>query len=55
MSLDARLRELNERHKRIEADLAAEMKHPSSDDLRIIKLKQQKLRLKDEIAQLRGH
>jgi hypothetical protein len=53
MSLEARIKELNDRHKRLDAAIAAEMKHPAGDDVRIHELKRKKLRLKDEIAQLR--
>lgn len=53
MSLDSRIRELSERHKKVDQALSAEMKHPANDALRIYELKRQKLKLKDEIAQLR--
>ena len=53
MRLDARIRELSERHRRIEAELETEMKHPAGDSGRIHELKRQKLRLKDEIQHLR--
>jgi hypothetical protein len=53
MSLEARVRELSERHKRLEAAIAAELKHPAGDDIRIHELKRKKLRIKDELAQLR--
>jgi hypothetical protein len=52
MSMEARLRELSERHKRLEAAIAAELKHPAGDDVRIHELKRKKLRIKDEIALL---
>ncbi len=53
MSLEARIKELSERHKRLDVAIAAEMKHPAGDDVRIHELKRKKLRIKDEIAQLR--
>jgi hypothetical protein len=53
MSLESRIKELSERHKRLEAAIAAELKHPAGDDVRIHELKRKKLRLKDEIATLR--
>jgi hypothetical protein len=52
MSLQARIKELSDRHKRLEAAIAAEAKHPSGDDVRILELKRKKLRIKDEIQQL---
>jgi hypothetical protein len=54
MSLDSRIRELNDRHKKLDAAIAAEQKRPSSDDVRLHELKRQKLRIKDELAQLRA-
>lgn len=54
MSQEARVRELSERHKRLEAAIAAELKHPAGDDLRVHELKRKKLRIKDEISQLRN-
>ncbi len=53
MSLESRIKELNERHKRLDAAITAELKHPAGDDVRIHELKRKKLRLKDEIASLR--
>ena len=52
MSQEARLRELSERHKRLEAAIAEELKHPPGDDVLIHELKRKKLRIKDEIALL---
>ena len=52
MSMEARIRELSERHKRLDAAIAAELKHPAGDDVRIHELKRKKLRIKDEISQL---
>ena len=54
MNMDARIRELSERHKRIEAAIASEMKHPTNDIARVHELKRKKLRLKDQIEQLRS-
>jgi hypothetical protein len=53
MSLEARIRELSERHKRLDAAIAAELKHPAGDDMRIHDLKRKKLRIKDELMNLR--
>jgi hypothetical protein len=53
MSLEARIKELSDRHKRLEAAIAAELKHPSGDEVRIHELKRKKLRIKDEIQGLR--
>lgn len=53
MSLESRIKELSERHKRLDAAINAELKHPAGDDVRIHELKRKKLRIKDEIASLR--
>ena len=55
MSLEARIKELSDRHKRLEAAIAAEQKHPAGDDVRIHELKRKKLRIKDEIQLLRAN
>lgn len=53
MSLESRIKELSERHKKLDAAILAELKHPAGDDARIHELKRKKLRIKDEIASLR--
>lgn len=55
MALDARIRELGSRHQSLEQAIQDEMRRPSSDDIRLRELKRQKLRLKEEIENLRGH
>ncbi len=52
MSTDAHLAELTEQHHALEAAIEEEMKLGTSDSLRISDLKRQKLRIKDEIANL---
>ncbi len=52
MSLDARIRELSARHRNLESAIAAELKRPAADDTRLVQMKKEKLRLKDEIAAL---
>lgn len=53
MALDARIRELGNRHQTLERLINDETKRPSSDELRLKELKRQKLRLKEEIETLR--
>lgn len=53
MSMEARIRELSERHKRLESAIEAEQKHPAGDAVRLHELKRKKLRIKDQIATLR--
>ena len=54
MALDARIRELGSRHQTLEAQIEDEMSRPYADDLKLKKLKREKLRLKEEIETLRG-
>ncbi|ACT60632.1 YdcH family protein [Hirschia baltica] len=54
MSTDARIRELSERHKRLETVLEDKRKHPSTTDQEMLDLKQKKLRIKDEIISLKS-
>jgi hypothetical protein len=54
MALEARLRELDSRHRRLDRTIEEELTHPASDDIRIAELKRQKLRLKEEIEGLKA-
>ena len=53
MAIDARIRELDSRHRNLDRAIEEELRHPSSDSLRVRELKAQKLRLKEEIEGLR--
>ena len=52
MTIEARIRELGNRHRNLDETIRQEMNHPASDSLRVRELKQQKLRLKEQIAGL---
>lgn len=52
MSLDARIRELGNRHRQLDETIRQEMGRPSADSLQLRELKQRKLRLKEEISSL---
>jgi hypothetical protein len=52
MALAAHLQELSERHRALERRIEEEVSRPGSDDLQIRRLKQEKLKLKDQIAKL---
>ena len=52
MTIKAHLAELERRHHALDASLGEAVKHKSSEDLKIMKLKRQKLHLKDEIDRL---
>ena len=54
MAIKAHMETLNKRHQELETAIALEVKHPASDDLRIIELKRQKLRIKDQLEELRS-
>jgi hypothetical protein len=53
MSIEARIRELDTRHARLSDQIDDAGKHPSMDSLELSALKKEKLRLKEEIAELR--
>ena len=53
MAIDARLRELNARHRSLDEAIEDETSHPGSDSLRLVELKRRKLRLKEEIEGIR--
>jgi len=54
MALSAHLHELSERHRQLDRRIAEEMSRPGSDDLEIRRMKQQKLRIKEEIDRLQA-
>ena len=53
MSLSTHLAELNEKHKLLDRRIAEQVAKPSVDDVEIRRLKQEKLKLKDRINQLK--
>lgn len=52
MALSAHLQELSEKRRQLERRIEEETLRPGSDDLAIRRLKQEKLKLKDEILRL---
>jgi len=54
MSLMSRLEALKERHASLESRIASEDQRPRPDETTLVRLKLEKLRLKDEIERLRG-
>jgi hypothetical protein len=52
MTIEARIRELGNRHRMLDQTIQRELTHPSADPLRVRELKQQKLRLKEQITSL---
>ena len=53
MSIEARIRELDARHTRLDSQLDDLKKHASADSLEVARLKKEKLRLKEEMETLR--
>ena len=53
MAVDARIRELGNRHSHLEEEIERELKRPAHDPLHISDLKKQKLKLKEEMQTLR--
>jgi hypothetical protein len=54
MALDARIKELDARHRDLDEEIALEVRRPSADPLHITEMKRQKLRIKEEIEALRA-
>ena len=52
MAIDARIRELGNRHRSLDDRIQQEMAHPSTDPLKLRDLKRRKLRIKEEIQVL---
>jgi hypothetical protein len=53
MAIESHLAELEKRHQALEQEINEALNHTSTDGLRIVELKRQKLHVKDEIARLR--
>lgn len=53
MAMEAHLETLSQRHQELEAAIVSEMKHPSHDEIKVHELKRLKLKIKDEIRELR--
>ena len=54
MAVEARIRELGNRHHLLERAIEEEMSRPAADEARLRELKRQKLKLKEEMESLRG-
>ena len=54
MTIEARIRELGNRHRNLDDVIQQEIRRPAADATRLRELKQQKLRLKEEISSLQG-
>jgi hypothetical protein len=52
MALENHIDSLKKRHARLDQMIHEEESHPACDDIRVHKLKSQKVALKDEIARL---
>ena len=54
MAETADIRELTDKHQKLQELIDAEMSHTGWDELRVAALKKEKLRLKDELERLRS-
>ena len=54
MALDAHVTELSKKHRALELEIETEMARPSVDNLKITRLKREKLQIKDELERLRA-
>ncbi|MDX2235998.1 MAG: DUF465 domain-containing protein [Hyphomonadaceae bacterium] len=54
MALESRLRELDARHRDLDGRIESALRHPSADTLEILELKRQKLKIKEQIEEIRG-
>lgn len=53
MAIEQRLRELDARHRDLDVIIETEAKRPAADPMRLSAMKRQKLKLKEEIEELR--
>jgi hypothetical protein len=54
MTIEARVRELDQRHQSLKSVIAREERSPSVDSLYVKELKRKKLKLKEEIERVRS-
>lgn len=54
MALESRIRELDLRHRDLDAAIRLESNHPATDTTRLSEMKRQKLKIKEEIENLRS-
>lgn len=54
MTMSAHLAELAEKHRVLDEQIEKAISSPGTDDVKIRKMKQEKLRLKDEMERLRA-
>lgn len=52
MSLSGHLRELDTKHKKLEALISEERRRPAADNVRMTALKKEKLKLKEQLVAL---
>lgn len=52
MSISSHVSELKRKHESLSQQVEAAQRSPGTDDLKIVELKKQKLRIKEEIARL---
>ena len=55
MNLESHVAELEEKHKRLEAEIESELLYPAMDTLHLSELKRRKLRIKEALERLRPH
>ncbi len=54
MALEGHITHLSNQHKKIQDIIESEMANPDWDEMRVVALKKQKLRIKDELERLRS-
>lgn len=52
MAIDARIRELGNRHRSLDEAIQKELSRPATDSIKLKEMKRRKLRLKEELTQL---
>jgi hypothetical protein len=55
MAVESHIREIADKHQKLQELIEAEMAHSGWDEMRVAALKKEKLRLKDELERLRAH
>ncbi|WP_300377970.1 YdcH family protein [Henriciella sp.] len=53
MSIQGRIEELSNRHRKLDEQISDEQKRPTADEVRLHDLKRKKLKIKEELVTLR--
>lgn len=54
MSIQGRIEELSHRHRKLDEEISVEQRRPATDTLTLNRMKREKLKIKEELQQLKA-